>query len=115
MPESMLPSSKQIGVGTMTYRNEHTGHRPAYAGYGNTPARVPFVELVEPLMYVGEELVRYATVVARVAYRLAGAFNRWRNERATFNALSALDDHRLDDIGVRRDEIAALARKLANG
>ncbi|NCF81364.1 MAG: DUF1127 domain-containing protein [Proteobacteria bacterium] len=40
---------------------------------------------------------------------------RWHNERVTIKALRALEDYRLDDIGVRREEIAAMARTLANG
>ena len=99
----------------MTYRNDHFGHGHAVAGYANTPARVPFVELVEPFMYVGEEVVRFGTAAVAATYRATGAFTRWYNERATIKALRALEDHRLDDIGVRRDEIAAVARKLAHG
>jgi len=99
----------------MTYRNEHFGHAHAGAGYANTPTRVPFVELVEPFMYVGEEVVRFGSAAVSATSRVAGAFIRWHNERSTVKALRELDDHRLDDIGVRREEISAVARKLANG
>ncbi len=99
----------------MTYRNDHFGHAHAGAGYANTPARVPFVELVEPFMYVGEEVVRFGSAAVSATARVTGAFMRWHNERSTIKALRGLDDHRLDDIGVRRDEISTVARKLANG
>jgi len=99
----------------MTYRNDHFGHAHAGAGYANTPARVPFVELVEPFMYVGEEVVRFGSAAVSATSRVAEAVMRWRNERATVKALMELEDHRLDDIGVRREEISAVARKLANG
>jgi uncharacterized protein YjiS (DUF1127 family) len=99
----------------MTYRNDHYGHAHAGAGYANTPARVPFVELVEPLMYVGEEVVRFGSAAVAGTSRVTGAFIRWHNERSTIKALRELDDHLLDDIGVRREEISAVARKLANG
>ena len=99
----------------MSYRNDHFGHAHAGAGYANTPMRVPFVELVEPFMYVGEEVVRFGSAAASATSRVTAAFMRWRNERATIKALRALEDHRLEDIGVRREEIATVARKLANG
>ena len=99
----------------MTYRNDHYGHAHAGAGYANTPARVPFVELVEPFMYVGEEVVRFGSAAVSATSRVTAAYMRWRNERATIKALRELEDHRLDDIGIRREEIPAVARKLANG
>lgn len=99
----------------MTYRNDNFRHAHAGAGYANTPARVPFVELVEPFMYVGEEVVRFGTAAVSTTVRVIGAFMRWRNERSTIVALRALEDHMLDDIGVRREDIATVARKLAHG
>jgi len=44
---------------------------------------------------------------------LAAAIRRARRARRTYRALSALDDDRLNDIGVQRGEIATLARELA--
>ncbi|NCF29394.1 MAG: DUF1127 domain-containing protein [Gammaproteobacteria bacterium] len=99
----------------MTYRNNHFEHAHAGAGYANTPARVPFVELVEPFMYIGEEVVRFGSAAVSATSRVTRAIMRWHNERATIKALRALEDYRLDDIGVRREEIAAMARNLANG
>ena len=99
----------------MTYGNDHIGHIHVGAGYANAPARVPFVELVDPFMYVGEEVVRFGSAVVNRTARVASAFVRWHNERATVKALSTLDYYRLDDIGIRREDIPALARKLANG
>ena len=99
----------------MKFRTDQFGHAYAGAGYGNVPTRVPFVELVEPTHYVGEEIFRFGNAGVRAATRAAGAFNRWRNRRATFKALSALEDFRLEDIGVRREDIAKIADDLANG
>lgn len=99
----------------MTYRNDHFGDGHAVAGYANTPVRVPFVELVEPFMHVGEEVVRFGAATVAAMYRATGAFTRWRNERSTIKELMALDDRILEDIGVRRSEIMAVARKLAHG
>lgn len=99
----------------MTYRNDNYGSGYAAAGYANTPTRVPFVELVSPLMYIGEEVVRFGTAAFSAAFHMAGAFVRWRNERVTIRALEGLEDHILKDIGVNRGEIIAVARKLANG
>ena len=99
----------------MTYGNDHFGHTHWGAGYANTPARVPFVELVAPFMYVGEEVFRFGSAAVNRTARVAGAFMRWHNERATVKALSALEDHLLNDIGIRREDIPAVARKLANG
>lgn len=90
-------------------------HAYAGAGHANAPAHVPFVELVEPFLYMGDEIVRFATAAAHATAGPASAVTRWRNQRATRKALQALEDHRLDDIGVRREDIAELARKLAHG
>ena len=99
----------------MKFGSDNFGHAHAAAGYANAPARVPFVELVEPFLYIGEEIVRFAMAAARATARAANAVTRWRNQRATRKALQALEDHRLDDIGVRREDIAELARELAHG
>ena len=99
----------------MNYANDHFGHAYAGAAYGNVPSGVPFVHLVAPFMYVGEEVVRIGTAAFSATAKATDAVTRWMNERKTFKALSALEDHRLDDIGVSRDEIASVARKLAHG
>ena len=99
----------------MKFGNEHFEHAHAGAGYAHMPARVPFVDLVEPFFYVGEEVVRLATAVSRVVFDAASAVKRHWNQHSTMKALQALEDHRLDDIGVRREDIAELARKLAHG
>lgn len=99
----------------MTYRNDNYGNGYAVAGYANSPTKVPFVELVTPFMYIGEEVVRFGTAAVAATFRVAAAFMRWRNERATMRALGALEDHILKDIGVSRGEIPAIARKVANG
>ena len=90
---------------------------PAFSGEGHTSstAHVPFAELVQPFLYIGEEIFRAGMGVAHSAAGAAGAVSKWRNQRATMKALQALEDHRLDDIGVRREEIPELARKLAHG
>jgi uncharacterized protein YjiS (DUF1127 family) len=99
----------------MNFRTEHFEHAHAGASHANVPVRVPFAEFVEPFLYVGEEMVRLGFAMARVMFSAAGAVDRWRNQRATVKALQGLEDHRLDDIGVRREDIAKLAHKLANG
>ena len=40
-------------------------------------------------------------------------FQRWRAERQTVAALSQLESHVLEDIGVERSEIPHVARRLA--
>lgn len=99
----------------MNHRADHFEYAHAGDGYANTPTRVPFVELVEPFMYVGVEIVRSASAAVSATARANAAFKRWRNKRATILALRQLEDHRLEDIGVRREDIATVARKLANG
>jgi uncharacterized protein YjiS (DUF1127 family) len=99
----------------MTYGNDHFGHAYAGAGYVNTSARVHFVGLVQPFRYVGEEVVRFGMAAVSTTVRVTGAFMRWRDERSTIKALQALENHRLDDIGVAREDIVKVARKLANG
>lgn len=99
----------------MNYSVDNSGHAHAGAGYANVPQRVPFAELVGPFMYVGEQVVQLGSAAVSMAARVAGAFLRWRNERSTVKALRALEDFRLDDIGIRREDIVAVARKLANG
>jgi len=98
----------------MNHRADHFEYAHAGGGHANTPTRVPFVELVEPFMSVGEEIVRGASAVVSTTARMNGAFKRWRNVRATVLALRQLEDHRLEDIGVHREDIVAVARKLAN-
>jgi uncharacterized protein YjiS (DUF1127 family) len=97
-------------IGTDPFEQPHAG-----AGYAHMPARVPFVDLVEPFSYVGEEVVRLGTAIARAAINAASVVQRRWNQHTTMKALQALEDHRLEDIGVRREEIAELARKLAHG
>lgn len=41
------------------------------------------------------------------------AFVAWRNARATVSVLRGLSDQQLEDIGLYRGQIAALAEKLA--
>jgi uncharacterized protein YjiS (DUF1127 family) len=98
----------------MTYGTDHFRHAHAGAGYANSPARVPFVAFFEPFTYVGEEVVRFGSAAVSTVARVTGALMRWRNERSTVKALRALEDHRLDDIGVAREDIAKVARKLAH-
>ena len=99
----------------MNHRTDYSGYAHAGAGYAGTPTRVPFTELVEPFMYVGEEVVRFGSAAVSAAARVTGAFMRWHRARATVKSLQALEDHRLEDIGISRSEIAVVARKLANG
>ena len=45
--------------------------------------------------------------------RVVGARRRRRAEAETISILSGLEDHTLADIGVARDQIPAIARRLA--
>lgn len=99
----------------MSYRSEYLEYTYGRAGYSDTPARVPFVELVAPFTYVGEEVVRLGSAVTSMMSRVIGSVMRWSNERSTIKALQALDDFRLADIGVRREQIREIARNLAHG
>jgi len=39
------------------------------------------------------------------------SFNNWRRYRTTVNELNRLSTHELNDLGINRSEIAAIARK----
>ena len=41
-------------------------------------------------------------------------FANWRARRRTIDALSALNDHQLRDIGIHRDEIISVASEVVN-
>jgi|GEM_PF-885513 len=99
----------------MTDRNEHSRRVHGDAGYADVPMRVPFIEVVEPLIYVGEEVARLGSAAISATTRVAAALVRWHNMQSTIKALRTLDDRMLNDIGVRREDITAVARKLANG
>lgn len=43
--------------------------------------------------------------------RIARKIHAWRVEQATNEELSRLSDAQLDDIGLRRDDIASVARR----
>ena len=96
----------------MNFGTNNFEHALAGGGHANAPAHVPFAEFVEPFLYVGEEITRAGIAAVRAVTGVASAVNGWRNKRATIKTLQALEDHRLDDIGVRREEIAALAGNL---
>ena len=40
-------------------------------------------------------------------------FKKWRTYRRTFNELSQLSNRELDDLGLHRGEIAAIARRVS--
>lgn len=42
---------------------------------------------------------------------LIRSFNKWRRYRLTVNELSRLSTHELNDLGICRDDIPAIARK----
>ncbi|AQT48439.1 MULTISPECIES: DUF1127 domain-containing protein [Bartonella] len=44
---------------------------------------------------------------------LLRSFNKWRRYRTTYNELSRLSTHELNDLGITRSEIAAIARRTA--
>lgn len=87
----------------MTYRNDTTAT--------DAPG-VPFVGLVEPTLYVGEELARGFSAAGRATYRAASYAYRWWVARKTVRELSAMDAHRLEDIGVNRRDLRLVARAM---
>jgi uncharacterized protein YjiS (DUF1127 family) len=92
-------------------KRDHYYRETANAGGGTT--YVPFYDFVAPTLYVGEALATVLSAAYETATRGVTAFNRWRWERETRNALANLDDATLADVGVARSEIAAVARKAA--
>lgn len=63
--------------------------------------------LVQPLAAIGRAL-------ARAAARLVREYRRDRMRRITIRELSALENHRLRDIGLERGDIVSVAEALAN-
>jgi len=55
------------------------------------------------------EMVTLFTPVKEFVDNVIGFFKGWNARRNSYQQLSALDDHMLEDIGVRRDEIEAIA------
>lgn len=53
------------------------------------------------------------SALAQLAHTLAAALRRWHRRRVTIQALKALPDYVLADIGVRRGEIRAVVRRLS--
>jgi len=47
--------------------------------------------------------------VVNVARKVVGFVKGWNGRRNAYQQLSVLDDHMLEDIGIRRDEIEAIA------
>ncbi len=43
---------------------------------------------------------------------MIGSFRKWRNYRRTVNELSSLSNRELDDLGINRGDISAVARNL---
>jgi len=41
------------------------------------------------------------------------SFNNWRRYRTTVNELNRLSTHELNDLGINRSQISAIARKAA--
>lgn len=44
---------------------------------------------------------------------IASRFQKWRTYRRTFNELSRLSNRELDDLGLHRGEISAIARRVS--
>ncbi|MGC9419434.1 MAG: DUF1127 domain-containing protein [Rhodovulum sp.] len=57
----------------------------------------------------------FAATLARLAKTLNARAREYALRRATCRELSALDDRVLDDLGIRRDEIARIAAESARG
>ncbi|UWQ28372.1 DUF1127 domain-containing protein [Leisingera sp. M527] len=58
------------------------------------------------------------SLTARIRSAVEGLADSWvkaREFQRTYNELDALSDHELSDIGVRRDDIADLARQHVYG
>ena len=88
----------------ITYANPDRYGEPAGA------TRVPFVELVAPTTFLADGIIAGIGGFANAIPTVAGRIKRARQIRRTVNALYALDDDTLKDIGVKRCEIRAVAR-----
>lgn len=73
--------------------------------------KVAGAALVQPLAAIGRKLGR---ALARAASRLVREYRRDRIRRITIRELSALESHRLRDIGLERGDIVSVAEALAD-
>lgn len=92
-------------------KRDHYQREAVEAGGG--AQNIPFYDIVAPNLYVGEAVATLVLGVSKSIERGITAFNHWRWERATRNALQGLSDATLADIGVSRLEIGAVARAAA--
>lgn len=95
---------------------------PELRAYGPQPAGVrPFRQEVAKGVAVGRRLHGkfWRETAAKAAVNPALAVVRWIAReyayRTTLHALRALEDHRLEDIGIERRDIRAVARAAADG
>jgi uncharacterized protein YjiS (DUF1127 family) len=75
--------------------------------------KVTFEDLVEPTRYVGEAFYNASEALTKAAARVVKETAAKARARASIKELSALSDHVLKDIGVKRSEIRELARRVA--
>lgn len=77
------------------------------------PYKVPFAEVTAPMRPLGEAIYLAVAAVARSLHEAVRAHRVRARERSVVDALAALDDRTLKDIGVPRSEIRTLARAVA--
>lgn len=83
------------------------------AGAGGGTGNVPFYEFVLPNLYVGDIVATLISAGVKAVGGGVDAIRRWHWERTTREALRALDDRILADIGVERSGINAVAEAVA--
>lgn len=59
--------------------------------------------------FLGNVVYTAASLLGKSLKKLAYAVEAWRQRRATYGELSALDDRLLADIGIQRSDISAIA------
>ncbi len=76
-------------------------------------ARAAGVEIPDDVRILPENRTRRRTLRDRIAAIVAG-YRRWRDRRATYNALASLSDYHLRDIGLHRGMLERAADDLTH-
>ncbi len=90
----------------MSYKS-YTDHRT------NAASNVAYVHSVAPVASIGEAVYTAAESAIQAACRVYWSARVDARASRSIRTLSALEDHTLRDIGIRRSEIHNIARKMA--